>query len=221
MFHDVESASIQKIFSNYVLHCESLKDDKALRLLAFDYFFDDMSSAFDTSSQTGVISSLELFYEYSLLIKDVALDKAPWDSPWLTSLFQFEKDGEGIRIRPGTFIYDNRDTREPTPEYSKGHPVALLSREEFTQNLSQLLSERLDSRIKDKDDILSPLHLFDPCIQLVLHGTCRSEHSACHELNEAWFNRRARFHLQHIIILDCLYTFSPLDNFPTRVKKQR
>jgi hypothetical protein len=224
----VKSAKAYKILSNYVLRCESLRLDSqaiAVRLLAFDYVFDDVSLAFDTSSQEGVVSSLELFHQYSLLIRDVAMHKTPWDSSWLVTLFQLEKDGEGVRIRPGTFIYQNYyRTREPSPSQSTedlGHAPVTLSRQEFAQNLSRALSERLYSRIRDKDRTTSRLRLFDPCIQLVIYGSCRGDHSAAHQLDVAWFNRRARYHLQHIMILDNLYAFGLLDDFPIRVRNQR
>ena len=227
IFQEVRSAEVYKILSKYVLRCESLRLDsqaRAVRLLAFDYVFDDMSLAFDTSSQDGVVSSLELFHQYSVLIRDVAVDKTPWDSSWLMTLFQLEKDGEGVRIRPGTFIYQDYRTREPSPNQSAedlGHAPVTLSREEFAQNLSRALSERLYDRIRDKDRTTSRLRLFDPCIQVVIYGSCRSDHSAAHQLDVAWFNRRARYHLQHIMILDNLYAFGLLDDFPSRVRNQR
>jgi hypothetical protein len=184
-----------------------------------------MSSAFDTSSQTGVVSSLELFYQYSLLMRDAAVDKAPWDSQWLSTLFQFERGVEGVRIRPGTFIYEDHRTRGPSLGQSKKenseHLMISLSREEFTRSLSRLLTERLYSRIKAKDRETSRLRLFDPCIQQTIYGSCRGDHSACHQLDEAWFNRRARYHLQHIMILDNFYAFGLLDDFRVRVKSQR
>jgi hypothetical protein len=182
-----------------------------------------MSSAFDTSSQTGVLSSLKLFYEYSLLIRDAAVDKAPWDSPWLSKLFQFERDGEGVRIRPGTLIYEDYRARRSSPSQSVEHlehSEVSLSREEFTRNISRLLSELLYSRIGNKDRISSPLRLFDPCVY-ALHNTCRRDHILSHQLDQDWFNRRARFHLQHIMILDNLYAFGLNIDFPTRVKSQR
>jgi hypothetical protein len=224
ILHDMKSKTTQKILSNHVLRSESLRPNKAIRLMALDFLFDDMSSALDVSSQTGIISSLELFYEYSLLVRDAALDKTPWDSPWLSTLFQFEKDGEGIRIRPETFLYEDYITREPSPTQSVEHPeppVTSFSREELTHNLSRLLSERLRSRIAAKDSKSSHLRLFDPCVQLILRGTCRGDHSASHELDEGWFNRRARFYLQHIMILDNLHVFDLVDDFPTRIKSQR
>ena len=224
---EVKSEKAYKILANHVLRCDSLKLDseaRGVRLLAFDYLFDDMSLAFDTSSQDGVVSSLELFHQYSLLIRDVAVDKTPWDSSWLVTLFQLEKDGEGIRIRPGTFLYQNYRTREPSSKPSAedpGHDAVTLSREEFAQNLSRALSERLYNRIKDKDRTTSRLRLFDPCVPVIVHGACRGGHSFVHHLDVAWFNRRARYHLQHIMILDNLYTFGLLDDFPVRVRNQR
>jgi hypothetical protein len=224
ILQDLKSANTQKIFSNHVLRSECLRSDKAIRLLALDFFFDDMSSALDVSSQAGIVSTLELFYEYSVLIRDAALDKTPWDSLWLSTLFQFEKDGEDIRIKPDTFLYEDYKTRGPSPSQSVENlePTAVsLSREDLTRDLSRLLAERLRSRIADKDRISSRLRLFNPCIQLVLHGTCRGEHSASHELDEVWFNQRVRYHLQHIIILDNLHVFDPVDDFRTRIKSQR
>ena len=227
IFQEVKLTKDHTILSNYVLRCETLSLDsqaRAVRLLAFDYVFDDVSLAFDTSSQDGVVSSMELFHQYSLLIRDVAMDKTPWDSPWLMILFQVEKDGEDVRIRPGTFIHQYYSTREHSPNQSAedlGHATVTLSREEFAQNLSHALSDHLDSRIKDKDRTTSRLRLFDPCIQVVVHGSCRGGHSAAHELDVAWFNRRARYHLQHIMILDNLYAFGLRDEFPKRVRNQR
>ena len=220
----MKSKTTQRILSNHVLRSESLKPNKAIRLLALDFLFDDMSSALDVSSQVGTISSLELFYEYSRLIRDAALDKAPWESPWLTTLFQFEKNGEGIQIRPETALYDNHRAREHSPGQStdlQELPAISLSREESTHNLSMLLSERLGTRIETKARILSRLRFFDPCIQLVLHGACRGDHSASHQLDEEWFNRRARFHLLHIMILENLHAFDPLVNFRSRIWSQR
>ncbi len=222
----MKSTNTQRILSNHILRHESLRLDKAIKLLALDFLFDDVSTALDVSSQTGIVSSLEHFYEYSLLIKDAALDKTPWDSPWLSKLFQFEKDGEDIRIRPDTLLYKDYETRQSSSQSvehleSREPSTVSLSREEFIQSLRRLLSERLTSRIRAKDGVTSHIRLFDPCIQLILYGTCRGDHAASHELDEGWFNRRARFHLQHIMILDNLHAVDLADDFPTRIKSQR
>ena len=182
-----------------------------------------MSSALDVSSQAGIVSTLELFYEYSVLIRDAALHKTPWESPWLITLFQLEKDGEDVLIKPDTFLYEDYKTRGLSPSQSVENlePTAVsLSREELTRNFSRLLSERLRSRIAAKDH-MSLHRLFNPCIQHVLYEPCRGGHPASHELDESWFNRRIRFHLQHIMILDNLHAFDLVDDFPARIKSRR
>ncbi|KAI9453668.1 hypothetical protein BJY52DRAFT_1396510, partial [Lactarius psammicola] len=100
--------NIRKTLAGHILRCDPL--DRASKLLALDLYFDDMSSALDVSSQSGIVSSLHLFHEYSLLMRDGALDRAPWDSPWLCTLFQIETDGEDVRTKPGTFF--TRTSRE-------------------------------------------------------------------------------------------------------------
>lgn len=226
----MKSKITQTILSKNILRSESLKTEKAIRLMALDFLFDDMSSALDVSSQIGALSSLELFYEYSLLMRDAALDKAPWDSSWLNTLFQFEMDGEGIRIRPESVLYEDYRTRAPFSIRLKKlqePPALTMSREDFTHHLNLLLSERLKSRIEAMDRILAKgpvsfrLRLFDPCIELVLHGKCDDNHPTAHELDESWFNRRARFYLQRIMILDNLYAFDHLGNFDSRIRGQR
>ncbi|KAI9436977.1 hypothetical protein H4582DRAFT_2058436 [Lactarius indigo] len=212
------STTSRKTLANHILRCDPL--DKGFKLLALDLYFDDMSSALDVSSQSGIVSSLHLFYEYSLLMRNAALDRAPWDSPWLCALFQIETDGEDVRTKPGTLVYDSMRSDSSLAEELPEHSAVSLSHEGPSERLNRLLWERLDTRISKKDRMSSRLSLFDPCIQLTLHGSCRLDHTASHHLDEGWFNRRVRFHLQQVMILDNLHAFGRTD-FPERVKKQR
>ncbi len=68
----------------------------------------------------------------------------------------------------------------------------------------------------------SHLSIFDPRIQLTFHGTCRLGDSPSHHLDESWLDRRVRFHLQQLIILDLgnLHAFGRTE-FPERVKSKR
>ncbi|KAH9016161.1 hypothetical protein EDB85DRAFT_1898307 [Lactarius pseudohatsudake] len=196
---------------DHILRCDPL--DRASKLLALDFYFDDMSSALDVSSQSAFLSSLQLFYEYSLLMRDGALDKAPWNSPWLCTLFQIERYGEKVRIKPGTLLYEHC-TRGGS---SRPKEQIKLSPQMFSKRLNRLLWERLNTRISEKDRVSSSLSLFDPCIRPrpILHETCCSDH-----LDEGWFNRRVRFHLQHVMILDNLHAFE-LTKGPERMEGQR
>ncbi|KAH8984682.1 hypothetical protein EDB92DRAFT_2117025 [Lactarius akahatsu] len=205
------STTSQKTLADHILHCDPL--DKVLKLLALDFYFDDMSFALDVSSQSGFFSSLQLFHEYSLLMRDGALDKAPWNSPWLCTLFQIERYGEKVRIKRGTLLYEHC-TRGGS---SRPKEQIKLSRQTFSKSLNRLLWERLNTRISEKDHVSSSLSLFDPCIQPrpILHETCCPDH-----LDEGWFNRRVRLHLQHVMILDNLHAFE-LTKGPERMESQR
>ncbi|KAH9075544.1 hypothetical protein EDB83DRAFT_2515178 [Lactarius deliciosus] len=205
------STTSQTTLADHILRCDPL--DKVLKLLALDFYFDDMSSALDVSSQSGFLSSLQLFYEYSLLMRDGALDKAPWNSPWLCTLFQIERYGEKVRIKQGTLLYEycTRGGSSRPKEQIK------LPRQMFSKNFNRLLWERLNTRISEKDRVSSSLSLFDPCIQPqpTLNETCCSDH-----LDESWFNRRVRFHLQHVMILNNLHAFEHTEG-PERMESQR
>ncbi|KAI9455099.1 hypothetical protein BJY52DRAFT_1417616 [Lactarius psammicola] len=213
------STTSRKTLAGHILRCDPL--DRASKLLALDLYFDDMSSALDVSSQSGIVSSLHLFHEYSLLMRDGALDRAPWDSPWLCTLFQIETDGEDVRTKPGTFLYENFTRGDPLrPEDQLEHSAVSLSRETISENINRLLWERLNIRISERDRMSSRLSIFDPCIWTTLQQTCRFDHSASHHLDESWFNGRVRFHLQQVMILDNLHAFGRTE-FPERIKSQR
>ncbi|KAH9065009.1 hypothetical protein EDB87DRAFT_1574732 [Lactarius vividus] len=152
------STTSQKTLADHILRCDRL--DKALKLLALDLYFDDMCSALDVSSQSGFLSSLQLFYEYSLLMRDAAFDKAPWNSPWLCMLFQIERHGEKVRIKQGTLLYEHCTHGGS----SRPKEQIKLSRQMFSKSLNRLLWERLDSRISEKDRVSSSLSLFDLCV---------------------------------------------------------
>ncbi|KAH9172874.1 hypothetical protein EDB89DRAFT_2069331 [Lactarius sanguifluus] len=216
------STTSRKTLVNHILRSDPLDPfDKAFKLLALDLYFDDMSTALDVSSQSGIVSSLHLFHEYSLLMRDAAFDTAPWNSTWICTLFQIERDGEDIRTIPGTFMYeDSLQSDSPRPEKLPEYSSVSLSREDFSESLNRLLWEQLNARNSEKDRMSSHPSIFDPCIQLSLHGFCRSDHTASHHLDEGWFNRRVRFHLQQVMTLDNIHAFGRTES-PERVNKQR
>lgn len=194
---------------------------RAFKLSALDLYFDDMPSALDVSSQSGIVTSLHLFHEYSLLMREAASDKAPWDSTWLCTLLQIERDGEDIRTKPETLMYsDSTQGDSSRPEGQPEFSAVSVSREKFSETLNRSLWERLNTRVSEKDRISSHLSIFNPCIQLTLYGTCRSDHSVSHHLDEPWYNRRVRLRLQQIMILDNLYAFGRTE-FKERIKSQR
>ena len=176
-----------------------------------------MSLALDVSSQCGILSSLQNFYQYSLLMRDAALDKAPWKSSWLCALFQFENHGEKVWMKSGTLVYEHykRGNSSATTVQAKNSAYIIkVSRAQFRKNLRCLLWERLNTRISEKDIVSLSRSLFEPCIQPTVHETCPSHH------DEASFNQRIRLHLKYVMILDNLYAFDPSED-PKHVERQR
>ena len=147
-------------------------------------------------------------------MKDAALDKTPWNSPWHCSLFQIECCRKKVQMKPETAIYEhcNSSTTNVPPKSSAR--LTKLPRDEFCNSLKRLLWERLNARISEKDRVSSSLSLFDPCLQSALHGSCGSPH------DETLFNQRVRFHLQHVVILNNLHALG-LTETPQRMESQR
>ena len=153
-------------------------------------------------------------------MRDGALDKAPWDSPWLCALLQIERDGEDVRTKPGTFMYEGFTRGDSLRlEDQLEHSAVSLSREKFSEYINRLLWERLNTRISEKDRMSSRLSIFDPCIWPTLHQACHLDHSASHHLDESWLNRRVRFHLQQLMILGNLHAFGRTE-FTERMKSE-
>jgi hypothetical protein len=89
-------------------------------------------------------------------MKDCVLEKSPLDSPWFCTLFQIERDGEEVRTKPGTFVYEGSlRSDSPRPEDSEQLETSAvsLSIDNFSENINRLLWERLNTRILEKDRI--------------------------------------------------------------------
>ena len=206
------STTSRETLIDYIPHFDAR--DKAFKLLALDFYFDDMSLALDRSSQSGILSSLQLFYRYSLLMKDAALDKTPWNSPWLCTLFQIESCGKKVQMKPETAIYEHCNSSTTNVQSKFSARLTKLPREEFCKSLKRLLWKRLDACISEKDRVSLSLSPFNPCLQPALHGSCCSPH------DETLFNQRVRFHLQHVVILNNLHALG-LTETHKRMESQR
>ncbi|KAH9075550.1 hypothetical protein EDB83DRAFT_2549245 [Lactarius deliciosus] len=204
------SMTSRKTLVNHILRSDPFDPfDKGFKLLALDFYFDDMSTALDVSSQSGIVSSLHLFHEYSLLMRDAAFDKAPWNSPWICTLFQIERDGEDIWTKPGTFMYeDSLQSDSPRPERLSEYSTVSLSREKFSESLNRLLWEQLNARNSEKDRISLSMGSVVWIIRPPIIST------------KAGSIEEVRFHLQQVMTLDNIHAFGRTE-FPERVNKQR
>jgi hypothetical protein len=167
-----------------------------MKLFSLDCLYDDIHTIARNSRESGAASILDLFRQYSLLMREVALERTPWEVPWLRTLFQFKKDGPRINIRPRTFLFRGFK-KSPTSSVS---PLP----SEFLSNMRRLLLDRLYTRTMTQDSIFASLTVFDPYIRFVPNDSenNQGDHLDSGPLAERWFNLRIRVHLQRIINVD-------------------
>jgi hypothetical protein len=192
------------------------KVDKAVKLFALDCLFDDISIIVDNSPQHDAPSTLDLFHQYSLMMREAASERSPWEIPWFRALFQFKKDGGGVRIdiRRGTFLFNHLHASK-----TLGDAGGSLLLGEFVRNMKRVLVDRLRTRTLKEDHIFAKLSLFNPYIRFVSDEN--GQRSSPRQDNGNWFNHRVQVHLQRIMILDTLYGIGPEGSPSARMKYQR
>jgi hypothetical protein len=193
--------------------------DKAVKLFALDCLFDDISTIVGKNPQHDAPSTLDLFRQYSLMMREAASERRPWEVSWYCVLFQFKKkDGDGVRIdiRRGTFLFDHLQASK-TLGNAGGFP--LLG--EFVRNMKLVLVDRLRTRTLKVVRYFSKLSLFNPYIRYVSDKNGQRSTPDPQKDNGNWFNHRVRVHLQRIMILDNLYSIDPKGTPSAWMKYQR
>jgi len=190
-------------------------------LLCFDHLFSDPSlSELEIRTGEQAISFLELFHKYVRLMHQVIMHQKPWDSAGIQKLFAFYPASEDYLIlRRGTFIHDCYKGEEfPRSQTENDLKVPCLN---FWQHFNESLTARLHQRVLVETDI-SRVHVFDPCPSIGFCGQCnKNDCHLAHELDVPWYNRRARFHFQQILILHTLQTLPDVMDFPTCIRQRR
>jgi len=174
------------------------QDDKAVKLFALDRLFDDISIVVGDSPQHDALSILDLFHQYSLMMREAASERSPWEVQWLRALFQFKKDGERMDIRRGTFVFDHLQANK-----TLGDAGGSLLLSEFVRNMKRVLIERLWTRTLKEDDLgFAKLSVFNPYLQFVSDKNGQRSCPGPRQERGNWFNHRVRVYLQRIMILD-------------------
>jgi hypothetical protein len=196
--------------------------DKAVKLFALDCLFDDISIIVDDSPQHDAPSTLDLFRQYSLMMREAASERNPWEVPWFRALFQFKKkDGDRVRIdiRRGTFLFEHFQASKTLGDAAGGS--LLLG--EFVRNMKRGLVDRLRTRTLKEERVFAELSLFNPYIRRWFVSDEKGQRNppGPRQDNGNWFNHRVRVHLQRIMILDTLYGIGPKGNPTVWMKYQR
>lgn len=171
--------------------------DKAVKLFALDRLFDDISFIVGDSPQQDALSILDLFHQYSIMMREAASERSPWEVPWLCALFQFKKDEVRIDVRRGTFLFDHLKANK-----TLGNAGGSLLLGEFVRNMKRVLIERLWTRTLKEYRGSAKLSVFNPYLQFVSDKNGQRSCPGPRQDHGNWFNHRVRVHLQRIIILD-------------------
>ncbi len=193
------------------------KVDKAVKLFALDCLFDDISIIVSNSLQHEALSTLDLFRQYSLMMREAASEGSPRDSPWLHALFQFTTtDGMHTDIQRGIFLFDHLQANKTLGDAGRS---LLLG--EFVRYMKRVLVDRLFTRTMKEESIFAELSFFNPYIWSDPNENGQRSRPAPRQDNGNQFRDRVQVHLQRIVILDTLYGISPKDRPSAWTKVQR
>ncbi|KAI0042889.1 hypothetical protein FA95DRAFT_510755 [Auriscalpium vulgare] len=191
---------------------------RAVLIMSLDFIFDDWSHV-DLDTEVAVLFSQQRCITYAYGIHLLALDKMPWNSVLVRTLFGVRRRNEDlVTLIPGTFLYD----RIPWNEENIATGNAVPNRV-FADTLRRALSERLQLRVKKLEEICARVSFFNPCLRKLFSGHCDTQHfpPRAHQVDEAWYHRRILFHLQIIVIVHYLHVMPYGEDFVSRIKMRR
>ena len=185
-------------------------DNRPAALLCFDHIF-NIPPKFDGSTLDEMAASLDIFYKYAELLRDVAFVQDPCDCPLVQKLFSIQPLREDAFALPiGTFLYDavaergdlffGGDTAQRTA------PSADLSR-----TLKATLSDRVRTRVMEETEMFMKARFISPCLYFLADSCHRTECTRAHigtltaSVDTAWYNMRVKLHLKQIVLFQILH----------------
>ena len=191
-------------------------DNRPAALLCFDHIF-NTPLKFDGSTLDEMASSLDIFYKYAELLRDVAFIQDPCDCPFIQKLFSIQplrEDSFGLPI--GTFLYEavaeRRDLFFGGDAEQRTVPPADLSR-----TLKATLSDRVRSRVMEETEaFMVKARSMSPCLYFLTNSCHRTECTRAHvgalAVDTAWYNTRVQIHLKQILAFQVLHCVNIDDN---------
>ena len=185
-------------------------DNKPAALLCFDHIFN--APKFDESTLDGMAFSLDIFYKYAKLLRDVAFIQDPCSHLFVQKLFSIQPLREDYFTLPiGTFLYDAVAERGNLPFDGKTaqRPVSNV---DLSRTLKATLSDRVRMRVTEETEVfMTKATSMSPCLNFLAdscdHTECTRAHVGALAVDTAWYNTWVRIHLKQILIfqvLNCL-----------------
>lgn len=188
-----------------------LDDNKPAALLCLDHFFRNLSKeTVLPSSDTQVLLMTSALCSYSDLVYEVLTVLEPWTRQSVQRLFSFTVRSGGLLCLPrGTFLHFS--------QWRPSDEDAVVEVKAFYHLYQSALRKRLQDKLEAYCNLCLNVRVFDPCMQVISGRRC--DKIGCqrqHEVDHAWFEKRLRFHLFQILILDSLRFFGMEEGFNIR-----
>lgn len=183
-------------------------DNKPAALLCLDHVFNNPLK-FDGPTLDEKAISLEVFYAYAQLLRDVAFVQDPCDRPFVQKLFAIQPLREDSFALPvGTFLYD-AVAEQGALLLSSNTEQRTVPSTGLSKVLKATLSDRVRTRVMDETEAFMRARFVSPCLYFLANSCHRTEctraHVGVHALDPAWYNTRVRIHLQQIMVFQILH----------------
>lgn len=219
MFKAIRDSDMQTLERLAGVLCRSDVVEPAA-VLCLDHFLSQQSSlAMGTQEETNV--TLQMFQNYVRLMREVIMLPNPVDSEVVQKLFAIRPSSvqDQLVLPMGTFMW--KHFAEGTVHASQTQDM-YISPGLFRQRFRWSLIQRLRVLVESEDRSCLKSTVFFPCLNTLLGRRCsRTDCPYAHELDEIWYTRRVRFHLQQICILHMFQSLPYADSFPDRIWRQR
>ena len=184
-------------------------DNKPAALLCFDHIF-NTPLKFDGSTLDEMASSLDIFYKYAELLRDVAFIQDPCDHLFVQKLFSIQPLREDYFTLPiGTFLYDAVAEQGNLP--SDGNTAKrTVPNADLSRTLKATLSDRVHSRVMEETEaFMIKARSMSPCLHFLANSCHRTECARAHvgalAVDTAWYNTRVQIHWKQILVFQVLH----------------
>ena len=184
-------------------------DNKPAALLCFDHIF-NTPPMFDGSTLDEMVFSLDIFYKYAKLLRDVAFIQDPCDCPFMQKLFSIQPLRDDYFTLPvGTLLYGTVARRGNLP-FDGNTAQRTVSNVELSRTLKATLSDRVCMRVMEETDVfMTKVTSMSPCLDFLAdscdHAECTRAHVGTLAVDTAWYNARVRIHLKQILVFQVIH----------------
>lgn len=180
-------------------------------LLCLDHIFTNTPSLQGLSAGETV-KTLEMFFSYATLLRDIACFKDPCGNEQIRKVFGFVELREDVfAMTPGSTLHREVANQQMFFQDKDGHRT--VSRNDASRVIRRYLTDRLRQRVLEENKTCRAAKSLQPsaypCID-ALAGTCKTHgcqhaHIKPEDISLSWYQNRVRAHLLQIQIYQTLH----------------